>query len=143
VDNVNVTIITGNLTRDPELRYLSSGTAICEMRIAVNGSRRVGEEWVDKPNFFNVTAFAKTAENASRYLHKGSKLLVEGRLDWSEWTAKDDGGKRQAVKIIAEKIQYLDGVNRSEEREDGSAEPAEAREPAGVAAGGAEDDIPF
>ena len=142
MEDTNITVQTGNLTRDPELRRSPGGTAICDIRLAVNGRRKDGSsgEWIDKPNFFNVTCFGAVAESAAEYLEKGRRVLVEGRLDWSEWEAKDGSGKRQAVQIIAGRVRYLGGKpgERSEPEE---GEPEE--EPVGVGASGAEEDIPF
>ena len=106
--NVNVVVITGNLTRDPELRHTGGGTAICELRVAVNSRRKDGQtgEWVDKPNYFDVTVWGAQGENCANYLSKGRPVAIEGRLDWREWEAKD-GGKRQAVQIIANTVQFL------------------------------------
>jgi single-strand DNA-binding protein len=107
--NINVVVITGNLTQDPELRHLGSGTAVCELRVAVNSRRKDGStgEWVDKPNYFNVTVWGAQGENCAQYLSKGRPVAVEGRLDWREWEAKEGGGKRQAVQIIANSVQFL------------------------------------
>lgn len=107
--NINVVVITGNLTQDPELRHLGSGTAVCELRVAVNSRRKDGStgEWVDKPNYFNVTVWGAQGENCATYLSKGRPVAVEGRLDWREWEAKDGGGKRQAVQIVANSVQFL------------------------------------
>ena len=105
--NVNVVVITGNLTRDPELRSLPSGTPVCELRVAVNSRRKdQSGEWVDKPNYFDVTVFGAQGENCSTYLSKGRPVAVEGRLDWREWEAQD-GTKRQAVKVVANSVQFL------------------------------------
>ena len=106
--NVNVVVITGNLTRDPELRHLGSGTAVCKLRVAVNSRRKDGQtgEWVDKPNYFDVTVWGAQGENCANYLAKGRPVAVEGRLDWREW--EDQGGnKRQSVEIIANSVQFL------------------------------------
>ena len=96
--NVNVVVITGNLTRDPELRSTGGGTSVCELRVAVNSRRKDGQtgEWVDKPNYFDVTVWGAQGENCANYLAKGRPVAVEGRLDWREWEAKDGSGKRQA-----------------------------------------------
>jgi single-strand DNA-binding protein len=109
MQNINVVVITGNLTQDPELRHTGSETAVCELRVAVNSRRKDGAtgEWVDKPNYFNVTVWGAQGENCSEYLAKGRPVAVEGRLDWSEWEAKDGSGKRQGVKIIANSVQFL------------------------------------
>ena len=107
--NVNVVVITGNLTKDPELRYTGGGTAVCELRVAVNSRRKDGQsgQWVDKPNYFDVTVWGAQGENCANYLVKGRPVAVEGRLDWREWEAKDGSGKRQAVQIVANTVQFL------------------------------------
>ncbi len=107
--NVNVVVITGNLTRDPELRSTGGGTSVCELRVAVNSRRKNGQtgQWEDKPNFFDVVVFGAQADNCATYLQRGRPVAVEGRLDWREWEAKDGSGKRQAVQIIANTIQFL------------------------------------
>ena len=107
--NVNRVILTGNLTRDPELRNTPGGTAVCNMRVAVNGRRKdESGQWVDKPNYFDVVVFGAQGENANTYLAKGRGVAVDGRLNWREWEAKD-GTKRQAVDVIAESVQFLSG----------------------------------
>jgi single-strand DNA-binding protein len=104
---VNVVVITGNLTQDPELRSTNSGTSVCEMRVAVNSRRKdQSGQWIDKPNYFNVVVFGAQGENCATYLQRGRPVAIEGRLDWREWEAKD-GGKRQAVQIIANSVQFL------------------------------------
>jgi len=107
--NVNVVVITGNLTRDPELRSTGGGTSVCEMRVAVNSRRKNGQsgQWVDKPNYFDVVVFGAQADNCATYLQRGRPVAVEGRLDWREWEAKDGSGKRQAVQVIANTVQFL------------------------------------
>ncbi|HST70612.1 MAG TPA: single-stranded DNA-binding protein [Solirubrobacterales bacterium] len=105
--NVNVVVVTGNLTRDPELRHTGGGTAVCDLRVAVNSRRKdQSGNWVDKPNYFDVTVWGAQGENCANYLSKGRPVAIEGRLDWREWEAKD-GGKRQAVQIIANTVQFL------------------------------------
>jgi len=105
---VNVVVITGNLTKDPELRSTTGGMSVCEMRVAVNSRRKdQSGQWVDKPNFFDVVVFGAQGENCANYLSRGRPVAVEGRLDWREWEAKEGGGKRQAVQIIANSVQFL------------------------------------
>jgi single-strand DNA-binding protein len=150
--NINVVVITGNLTQDPELRHLGSGTAVCELRVAVNSRRKDGAtgEWVDKPNYFNVTVWGAQGENCANYLSKGRPVAVEGRLDWREWEAKD-GGKRQAVQIIANSVQFLgsrDGGGNGNGFSPQTDTPADTSDydaaPAGAGTGGgSDDDIPF
>lgn len=158
--NVNVVVITGNLTRDPELRHTGGGTAICELRVAVNSRRKDGQtgQWIDKPNYFDVVVWGAQGENCANYLSKGRPVAVEGRLDWREWEAKDGGGKRQAVQIIANSVQFLgsrDGSGGGGAPQGGngggfsppSDVPADTSDfegaPAGGGGGGQEDDIPF
>jgi single-strand DNA-binding protein len=131
--NINRVVITGNLTKDPELRSLPSGTAVCDLRVACNTRRKDGEEWVDKPNFFNVTVWGGQGEAVARHLTKGRGVAVDGRLEWREYEAQD-GSKRQVVDIIADSVQFLsngNGAGESEERE---------LVGAGIGAG---EDIPF
>jgi single-strand DNA-binding protein len=147
---VNVVVVTGNLTRDPELRSLPSGTAVCKLRVAVNSRRKSGDEWVDKPNYFDVTVFGAQGENCATYLKKGRPVAVEGRLDWREWETQD-GQKRQSIEIIANSVQFLGSRDTGGESNGNSFQaqsdvPAdtsdfENSEPAAV--GASDDDIPF
>jgi single-strand DNA-binding protein len=154
--NINVVVITGNLTQDPELRHTGGGTPVCELRVAVNSRRKDGAtgEWVDKPNYFNVTVWGAQGENCANYLSKGRPVAVEGRLDWREWEAKDGGGKRQAVQIVANSVQFLgsrDGGGGGGGNGNGftpqTDTPADTSDydaaPAGGGGGGGDDDIPF
>jgi len=108
--NINRVVLTGNLTRDPELRSTNSGLSVCSLRIASN-TRRKGSsgEWEDKANYFDVTVFGAQGENCQRYLSKGRPVAIDGRLEWREWEAKDGSGKRQSVEIIADSVQFLGG----------------------------------
>ena len=142
--NINRVVMTGNLTADPELRSLPSGTSVCKLRIACNTRRKNGStgEWEDKPNYFDVTVWGAQAESCRRYLSKGRPVAVDGRLEWREYEARD-GTKRQAVEIIAETVQFLGSAS------DAQADPrAHAREPdrgppAQSPSEVSEDDIPF
>ena len=106
-EDVNIVVLTGNLTDNVELRSSPGGTVIANYRLGVNGRRKVGDQWVDKPNFFDVVVFGAQGENCANYLSRGRPVAVEGRLDWREWEAKEGGGKRQAVQIIANSVQFL------------------------------------
>lgn len=101
----NRVIIVGNLTRDVELRYIPSGTAVTDITLAVNERIKRNDQWVDEANFFDVTMWGRTAEVAAEYLSKGSNVLVEGRLRQEKW--EQDGQKRSKVKVICDKMQML------------------------------------
>jgi single-strand DNA-binding protein len=108
--NINRVILTGNLTRDPELRSLPSGTSVCSLRVAVNTRRKdQSGEWVDKPNYFSVTVWGAQGDNCARYLSKGRPVAIDGRLEWREWEAKDGSGKRESIDIVADSVQFLGG----------------------------------
>src|ERR1044072_7352530 len=107
MSNINSVVVSGNLTRDPELRHTPSGTAVCNLGIAVNRSRKDGDEWVDEPSFFDVTIFSGRGELAARKLTKGSFVTVSGRLEQQRWTTDDDQ-KRSKVVIIAQQIEGAD-----------------------------------
>jgi len=107
--NINRVVLTGNLTRDPELRSTPSGTSVCSLRVACNTRRKdASGEWVDKPNYFDVTVWGRQGENAAQYLEKGRPIAVDGRLEWREWEDQN-GNKRQSVDIIADSVQFLGG----------------------------------
>lgn len=112
--NINRVTITGNLTRDPEMRTTNGGTSICKMGVAVNHRQKnpQSQEWEDKPNFFDVVAFGASGENCARYLAKGRPVAVDGRLAWSSWET-DDGQKRSKVEIVANTVQFLGGADES------------------------------
>lgn len=103
----NRVILVGNLTRDPELRYIPSGTAVSEIGLAVNDRVKKGDQWVDETTFVDVTLWARTAEVANQYLSKGSPVLIEGRLKLDTW--EKDGQKRSKLRVIADKMQMLGG----------------------------------
>ena len=142
--------LTGNLTRDPELRNLPSGMAVCSLRIASNTRRKdqSSGEWVDKPNYFDVTVWGAQGENCAQYLSKGRPVAIDGRLEWREWQDKETGKKRQSVDIIADSVQFLgsreggENGGRFTPQSDVPADTADFTQ-APVAAGGSDDDIPF
>lgn len=103
----NRVILVGNLTRDPELRYTPSGTAVTELGLAVNDRRKSDTgEWIEETTFVDVTLWQRNAEVASEYLTKGSPVLVEGRLKLDTWQG-NDGQKRSKLKVVGEKMQLL------------------------------------
>jgi single-strand DNA-binding protein len=153
VANINRVTITGNLTSDPELRALNSGTSVCKLRVAVNTRRKDCQtgEWRDFPNYFDVTVWGAQGENCARYLSKGRGVAVDGRLEWREWQDQQ-GNKRQSVEIIADTVQFLGGGGEGGGNGNGftarSDVPVDTSDltPAPVGGGSApaaDDDIPF
>jgi single-strand DNA-binding protein len=143
--NINRVVLVGNLTKDPELKSTSGGTSLCKLRIAVN-TRRKDEtgQWVDKPNYFDVTVWGNQAESCAQYLSKGRPVGIDGRLEWREWDATDGSGKRQAVEVVAESVQFLGSRDGGGGGDTPQFVPAGAGgETADFPASAADDDIPF
>ncbi|MDA7979714.1 MAG: single-stranded DNA-binding protein [Pirellulales bacterium] len=102
----NRVILVGNVTRDPELRYIASGTAVTDLGLAVNDRRKNSTgEWVDETTFVDVTLWARQAEVACEYLSKGSPVLIEGRLKLDQW--ETDGKKMSKLRVVGERMQML------------------------------------
>lgn len=159
--NINRVVLTGNLTSDPDLRSLPSGTAVCRLRVACNTRRKdASGEWVDKPNYFDVTVWGAQGENCARYLTKGRPVAIDGRLEWREWEDKETGKKRQSIDIIADSVQFLGGRGEGEGGSYGGGQqssgftpqsdiPADSSDFAPAPVGGSspapagDDDIPF
>jgi single-strand DNA-binding protein len=151
--NINRVVLTGNLTRDPEMLATGNGVTVCKLGIAVNTRRKNSSsgDWEEKPNFFRITVFGRQAESCERYLKKGRAVAIDGRLEWSQY--ERDGQKRDSIDIIADNVQFLggdagtgngNGFSSSVRAAEGDV-PIDTGdfEPAPVAAGGADDDIPF
>jgi single-strand DNA-binding protein len=135
--SLNKVLLIGNLTRAPELRYTPSGTAVSDLRLAVNRAYTTqGGDKREETCFLTVVVWGKQAESAAQYLDKGSPVMVEGRLQTRDWETKD-GQKRNVVEVVAERLQFL-GRGRGG---GGGGAPADA-EPVEEAAGGT-DDVPF
>jgi len=144
--NINRVVLVGNLTRDPELRHTPGGTPVTSLRIAVNSRRRdESGNWVDKPNYFSISVFGNQAESCAQYLSKGRPVAVDGRLDWREWEAKDGGGKRESVEIVAESVQFLGSRDGGGDFGGGGNQfvPAGAAAESADFPAAADDDIPF
>jgi single-strand DNA-binding protein len=133
---INHVTITGNLTRDPELRALPSGTTVCRCRIAHNARRKHTEtgEWVDVPNFFDVVIFGALGERFAQQTAKGEKAAFDGTLRWREWDTQTQE-KRQGVEIVATT------AIRIPRDDNHQGPPVEDEHLAGATAG--DDDIPF
>lgn len=137
--NLNLCAITGNLTRDPELRHTPSGAAVCDIGVAVNEREKNATtgEWEERPNFFNVTVWGNQAESCANYLAKGRPVAIQGRLRFESW--ESNGEKRSAVKIVAQTVQFLGG---KDDHKLPSGDPVAAVDPPAENAEGA-DGIPF
>jgi single-strand DNA-binding protein len=137
---INRVVLVGRLTRDPEVRALPSGTSVCGLRIACNGSRRDEDgDLQERPNYFDVNVYGAPADSVGRYTRKGSRVGVDGRLEWREWET-DDQQRRQAVSVVAERVQFLDrpGEGRTQGDADalgGGGQDADERELVGAGAG--------
>ncbi len=102
----NKVLLMGNLTRDPELRFTSNGSALAKFGLAVNRKYKAGEEWKEEVCFVDITVWGKQAENCAEYLSKGRPVFIEGRLQFSSWET-DDGQKRNKLEVVANTVQFL------------------------------------
>lgn len=101
--NINVVVLSGNLTRDPEYRDVGD-RGVCKLGLAVNGRKKdASGDWVDVPNFFDVSVWGAPAEWCRDQLAKGSPVVVSGRLQWRSWES-EDGTKRSAVDVVADDV---------------------------------------
>lgn len=138
----NKTILIGNLTRDPDLRYTPSGTAVTTLSLAVNHRFRQGEETREDVCYIDVVVFGKQAESCSQYLSKGGGVIVDGRLSQRRWEA-EDGSKRSKHEVVAQNVRFMPrrsdmAAEGGRQQAVGSASPAEAGPPDFT-----DDDIPF
>jgi single-strand DNA-binding protein len=134
---LNQVNIMGNLTRDPEVKYLANGTAVCDMGMAINERTKRGDEWIDQATFVDVTLFGRTAEVAGEYLAKGAPVLIVGKLRLDQW--EKDGKKFSKLKVVGDSLQMLGGKSepRAERRDED--QPAKPNPATPVN----QDDIPF
>ena len=119
--SINRVVISGNLTRNPEMRATTSGMQVLSFGVAVNDRRRNPQtgEWEDYPNFVDCTMFGTRAEAVSRYLSKGSKVAIEGKLRYSSW--ERDGQRRSKLEVIVDEIEFM---SRGQQGEAGGYAPA-------------------
>jgi len=138
IASLNKVFLIGNLTKQPELRYTPSGTAVADLRLAVNRNYTTqGGEKREEVCFLTVVVWGKQAESCGEYLDKGSPILVEGRLQTREWEAKD-GGKRTVIEVVAERVQFM-GRGRTAAPATVPAAESFAEE----GGGSSNDDVPF
>lgn len=130
--NVNKVFLAGRLTREPEVRFAQSGTAVCQFGAAVDRQVKKGDTWAKEPVFVDVTIFGKRAEAFAKHHKKGDQFFVEGELCFEQWEDKNGGGKRSKLKVIAHEWQFC------------GSKPAEAHggPVVNLPAAGA-DDVPF
>lgn len=117
--SINRVVISGNLTRDPEVRTTQSGMPVMSMGVAVNDRRKNSQtgEWEDYANFIDCTMFGNRAQNISQYLSKGSKVTIEGKLRWSQW--ERDGQKRSKIEVIIDDIDFSSNRNNNGQYQSG------------------------
>ncbi len=127
VPEINSVMVSGRLTRDPELKYIPSGDAVCNIQLAINRSYKSGTEWKQQVTFIGCVAWKKTAEAVAK-LHKGSPVVVQGSIESRSWETQD-GQKRSVIELRIDRVQFL------EVRSTGEAAPAAAQQ--------ADDDLPF
>ena len=151
---VNKVILVGNLGKDPEVRYVQSGNAVCTLRLAVNERRKEGDQWKDHTEWMDVVTFGKTAENAGQYLQKGRQVYVEGRMQTRQYKDKE-GHEKWRTEVVANQVLFLGGGERGAgagagPRKNEGARPASGGPPPGDDAppppdnsGFVDDDLPF
>jgi len=139
--SLNKVLLIGNLTRPPELRYTPSGTAVADLRLAVNNdyTTQSGERR-QEASFLTVIVWGKQAESCSEYLDKGSEIFVEGRLQVRDWEGKD-GQKRTSTEVVAQRVQFMSRTKGSGSRAQAAVPAAEPFAEETTAA--ADDDVPF
>ncbi|MBI5198904.1 MAG: single-stranded DNA-binding protein [Nitrospirae bacterium] len=132
----NKVIMAGNLTKDPEMRYIPSGTPVASFPIAVNHRYKQGDELKDDVTFIDIVVFGKQAESCSQYLNKGDGVLVEGRLQQRRWES-EDGQKRSKYEVVAQNVRFMPKGRGISETGTGSGTSSEGTE------GGDLSDVPF
>ena len=107
--SINRVCITGNLTRDPEMMATQSGTQILRLGVAVNDRWRnpQTQQWEDRPNYIDCVLFGNRAQGVAPYLHKGSKVSIEGKLRWSQWQDRDTGKNRSKIEVVVDEIELM------------------------------------
>ena len=143
--SINTVAVSGNLTRDPELRYTPGGTAVVNLGLANTRNRKDGEEWVEETSFFDITVWGKHGEMCVRKLNKGSQVFIVGRLEQQRWETEANE-KRSKVQIVATRVEGPDFFKSKDEDNDltgGGATVEPQGQVAEKAAATQDDDIPF
>ena len=143
--SINRVVISGNLTRDPELRQTAGGLPVLGFGVAVNDRRKNQStgEWEDYPNFVDCTMFGARAASVAKFLSKGAKVAIEGKLRWSQW--EKDGQKRSKLEVIVDELEFMsrNANQASTKPQDASAYQAMQQISGGAAVPVYESDIPF
>ncbi len=136
--SINSVVISGYLTRDPEVRTTATGMAVMDLGVAVNDRRKNNEtgQWEDYPNFIDCTMFGNRAQNINQYLSKGTKVTIQGKLHWSQWERV--GQKRSKIEVIINDIEFA-----NKQKSDVNGAVANSASPASAAATPYDQDIPF
>ena len=113
--SINRVTLSGNLTRDPELRSTSAGLPVMQVNVAVNDRRKnlQSGEWEDFPNFVDCTMFGQRADSVAKLVHKGSKVAIEGKLRWSQW--EKDGQKRSKIEVVIDEFEFMSKHEKPQE----------------------------
>lgn len=134
--NLNRVFLMGNLTRDPELRYIPSGQAVCTLGLAVNNKYGTGDDKKEEVLFIDVNVWGKSAENCAEYLKKGRLVFIEGRLKWRQW--EKDGQKKSKIDVTAISVQFMPtgGGGGGQPKQQSEDEPPQDAPPG-------DDEVPF
>ncbi len=127
--SVNKVILAGNLTRDPQVKFLPSEQAVANFGIAINRKYKKGSELMEEVTFVDIECWGKTAELVGQYLTKGRACLVEGHLKLDQWDDKDGGGKRSKLKVVADGVQFLDSGKGERDEAPAAAAPSKPSRP--------------
>lgn len=138
--DMNSVQITGRLGRDPEVRYSQGGEPICSLSVAVSGTKKAGDQWVDDATWVAVTVFGKQAESCGQFLAKGSRVAVAGRLVLEQWQDKKTDEKREKLKVVASDVVFLTPRSESDPSKPSSSKTSPATS---ADQGFADDNLPF
>ena len=140
--SLNKVMLIGNVGQDPELRYTPDGNPVANFSIAVNRRRRVGEDYKDETEWFNIVCFSRTAENVNQYLTKGQKVYVEGRFQSSEYVGQD-GNQRKSYEVIANDVTFLSTRSETEAANQSISTPESATDAKSVDSEEEDKDLPW
>ena len=140
--SLNKVMLIGNVGQDPELRYTLDGNPVANFSIAVNRRRKVGDEFKDETEWFNIVCFSRTAENVNQYLSKGQKVYVEGRFQSSEYVGQD-GNQRKSFEVIANDVTFLSTKSEAEAINQNSSQNQVSSESKSVESDDEDKDLPW